>query len=476
MEVTSMAMCSNLTWPNCTLESNETVPQSRPVNVWSGVFAVCYTLICMAGLVGNGLVIFVVLRYAKMKTVTNIYILNLAISDLCFLIGLPFLIVTLTLEGWVFGNFLCKVFYILTSINWFTSVFTLIVMSADRYLAVCHPVRSMSYRTPLISRIVCICVWLASMLVMLPVMLYARTVDKSCTIMWPQNQAISREKAFIWYTLLLGFAIPSALISVFYLLVVLRLRTVGPKTKSKEKKKSHRKVTKMVLTVIAVYIICWLPYWCFQVALTFVEGKPPKWAIFLFQIITVMSYANSMLNPLLYAFFSENFRKTFLKAFSCASPADVNGALQVEHSMYPGSRKSGGQTMLSAGISSSAKTKLTSVDVELDDDEEDNDEKPEAEAELQPVMDKSEQTDSNHFDESCSKPTAVWITHRDHPRENGCDEACITVAFLLSHWPILTFLLGQGQNGLYVPEKCSWRWHPSEMAPLHNTFYIGYCR
>ncbi|ELT94371.1 hypothetical protein CAPTEDRAFT_103054, partial [Capitella teleta] len=313
---------------------NGTYNAPRPHSSWTFVFAVFYALICIAGLVGNGLVIFVVLRYAKMKTVTNMYILNLAISDLCFLIGLPFLIVTSIVKKWIFGFFLCKIFYILTSINWFTSVFTLIVMSADRYLAVCHPIRSMSYRTPIVSRVVCVCVWLSSMLVMLPIILYTRLIRNSCTLVWPQSDSVSGMKAFTWYALLLGFAIPCGLISVFYTLVVMRLRTVGPKNKSKEKKKSHRRVTKMVLTVIAVYIICWLPYWLYQVTLISMEN-PPSYFLLMSQIITVMSYANSMLNPLLYAFFSENFRKTFLKAFSCASPADVNRALQAENSLYP---------------------------------------------------------------------------------------------------------------------------------------------
>lgn len=60
--------------------------------------------------------------------------------------------------------------------------------------------------------------------------------------------------SFTMYTFLLGFAIPLCLILVFYTLVLRKLKTVGPKSKSKEKKRSHRKVTKLVLTVVAVYI------------------------------------------------------------------------------------------------------------------------------------------------------------------------------------------------------------------------------
>lgn len=67
--------------------------------------------------------------------------------------------------------------------------------------------------------------------------------------------------AFILYSLILGFALPLSLILVFYYLVIKKLQNVGPKNKSKDKKRSHRKVTRLVLTVITVYILSWSPYW-----------------------------------------------------------------------------------------------------------------------------------------------------------------------------------------------------------------------
>ncbi|KAK2142278.1 hypothetical protein LSH36_977g00002 [Paralvinella palmiformis] len=323
----NLTLFVNVSLTNGTEPDDGLLMSAGGIQIWTIVFTTFYALICTVGTFGNGLVILVVARYAKMKTVTNMYILNLAVADLCFLVGLPFLIVTAIMRRWLFGYIMCKVFYILTSMNWFTSVFTLTVMSADRYLAVCHPVRSMRFRTPLFSRIVCVCVWFGSFLVMLPIILYATTIEQeghvSCTIQWPGGQAISPDKAFIWYALLLGFAIPVALIIVFYALVVLRLKTVGPKKKSKEKKRTHRKVTKMVLTIIAVYVICWLPYWVFQITLTFLDADVPQWSIMMFQIFTLLSYANSLLNPLLYAFLSDNFRKSFIKAFHCANKREI---------------------------------------------------------------------------------------------------------------------------------------------------------
>ena len=333
------------------------------------ISVVCYLLICVLGLVGNGLVIYVVLMYAKMKTVTNMYILNLALSDFFFLIILPFLATTTIVEYWPFGFAMCKIYYVVYSINLFGGVFNLLLMSADRYLAVCHPIRSVKYRTPRIALFICLCVWSVSFLVMLPVILYSTTSPNThhpgtdtCGIRWPANQLIQPDTAFIWYSFILGFAMPVPLISVFYLLVIVRLRHVGPAKKSKEKKKSHRRVTRLVLSVIAVYIMCWLPLWSFQVKMVFSSGSERPSAtehrimMYLMHSFTILCYANSMLNPFLYAFLSDNFRKSFGKAFKClpfyGESSRSGGA---ENSVFPRTSQTG---MGRTGVSHAGEEKM----------------------------------------------------------------------------------------------------------------------
>ena len=61
-------------------------PPMLPVALMT-VIQVFYALVCVVGLCGNTLVIYVVLRYSKMQTVTNLYILNLALADECFLVS-----------------------------------------------------------------------------------------------------------------------------------------------------------------------------------------------------------------------------------------------------------------------------------------------------------------------------------------------------------------------------------------------------
>lgn len=135
---------------------------------------ILYLVVCIVGSFGNSLVIYVVLRFSKMQTVTNRYILNLAIADIAFLIGIPFLLTTMYLNEWVFGPFLCKLYMISTSITQFTSSIFLLIMSADRFIAVCHPISSPRFRTPLVSKIVSLIAWGMSALIMLPVMFFGK--------------------------------------------------------------------------------------------------------------------------------------------------------------------------------------------------------------------------------------------------------------------------------------------------------------
>ncbi|XP_077283974.1 allatostatin C receptor 2 [Arctopsyche grandis] len=355
-------MESYLNTSESSLYSNTTNDTSLGLNCSNGdipivylVTQVVYGIICVVGLMGNTLVIYVVLRYSKMQTVTNMYILNLAIADECFLIGIPFLITTMSLQCWPFGHAMCKAYMITTGINQFTSSIFLFIMSADRYIAVCHPISSPKMRTPFISRVVSAAAWTFSVLFMIPIFMYTTLIEQegrlSCNIVWPENELMNGQHIFTLYSLVLGFSLPLAFIFVFYCLVIRKLKTVGPKNKSKEKKRSHRKVTKLVLTVISVYVMCWLPYWVFQVALIY---SPPnicasRITITVFLIAGCFSYSNSAMNPILYAFLSDNFKKSFMKACTCAAGKDVNATLHMENSVFPRKHKAGGRGVANTG-------------------------------------------------------------------------------------------------------------------------------
>lgn len=328
-------------------ESNRTFYQECLSNRRSAthlITLIMYTIVCVIGLCGNTLVIYVVLRFTKMQTVTNIYILNLAIADECFLIGIPFLLYTMNICSWNFGEYMCKFYMISTSITQFTSSIFLLIMAADRYIAVCHPIESQKYRTINIAKLVSAFAWLASAILMLPVVLFSRSIRHkdnsnvySCNIDWPEDYRKHTGTTFTLYTFLLGFAIPLSFILIFYFLVIRKLHSVQQKHKSKDRKRSNRKVTRLVLTVIAVYVLCWLPHWTSQVFLIVSfsgHRELARFEILLFLLFGCLAYSNSAMNPVLYAFLSDNFRKSFSKAFTCVSRQNVNAQLLNEPSLY----------------------------------------------------------------------------------------------------------------------------------------------
>ncbi|CAG5929070.1 unnamed protein product [Menidia menidia] len=255
----------------------------------------------MVGLVGNTLAIYVVLRYAKMKTVTNIYILNLAVADELYIIGLPFLTTQNVLSYWPFGSFLCRVVMTADSMNQFTSIFCLTVMSMDRYLAVVHPIRSTKWRHPRVAKVVSAAVWAVSFIVVLPVVIFSDVQDQfnSCNMIWPEPKDVW-STAFIIYTSTVGFFGPLLIICLCYLLIVV-------------------KVTRMVVVIVVVFVLCWLPFFIINMVnlVVIIPESSTTAGIYFFAVI--LSYANSCANPLLYGFLSDNFKQSFRKVLCVRS-------------------------------------------------------------------------------------------------------------------------------------------------------------
>ena len=215
MNETLFAEC--LLTDNCQLEFPDQSPSLLSDYVFIGT-QVIYCLIFIIGLVGNTLVIYVVSCFPGLHTVTNTYILNLAIADQCFLLGLPLLIATMILRQWSFGSALCTLYLVTTSINQLTSSLFLMVLAADRYIAVCHPIVSPSLRTPTVCRAVVTVTWSVSALLMTPVFLYSDTIQdpdtgtETCNIVWTldnmddHSSLLNPHSIFTLYCFIFGFA------------------------------------------------------------------------------------------------------------------------------------------------------------------------------------------------------------------------------------------------------------------------------
>ncbi|XP_028018966.2 kappa-type opioid receptor isoform X2 [Balaenoptera acutorostrata] len=279
------------------------------------IITAVYSVVFVVGLVGNSLVMFVIVRYTKMKTATNIYIFNLALADALVTTTMPFQSTVYLMNSWPFGDVLCKIVISIDYYNMFTSIFTLTMMSVDRYIAVCHPVKALDFRTPLKAKIINICIWILSSSVGISAIVLGGTKVREgslgCSLQFPDDD-------YSWWDLFMkicvfvfAFVIPVLIIIVCYTLMILRLKSVRLLSGSREKDRNLRRITRLVLVVVAVFIICWTPIHIFILVEALGSSSYSTAALSSYYFCIALGYTNSSLNPILYAFLDENFKRCF---------------------------------------------------------------------------------------------------------------------------------------------------------------------
>uniref|UniRef100_A0A4W3HMK5 Mu-type opioid receptor n=1 Tax=Callorhinchus milii TaxID=7868 RepID=A0A4W3HMK5_CALMI len=304
----SSSLCANSgSFPcNGTTNSNQSVKNPSSVII-AIIITALYSIVCVLGLIGNVLVMYVIIRYTKMKTATNIYIFNLAVADALATSTLPFQNVNYLMGTWPFGNHLCKLVMSIDYYNMFTSIFTLTTMSMDRYIAVCHPVKALDFRTPKNAKIINICIWILSSAI--GILLFILGV-MDCALKFPHP-------SWYWDNLLkicvfiFAFVMPVLIITVCYGLMILRLKSVRMFSGSKEKDRNLRRITRMVLVVVAVFIVCWTPIHIYVIIQALIKIPSNLFTTITWHFCIALGYTNSCLNPVLYAFLDENFKRCF---------------------------------------------------------------------------------------------------------------------------------------------------------------------
>lgn len=131
---------------------------------------ICFSLIGITGFLGNTLVIFVVLMNPQMRSTTNMLIINLAIADLLFVIFcVPFTAIDYVAHEWPLGNAWCKIDQYLIIVTAMASIYTLVLMSLDRFLAVVYPISSRSFRNEQNALIAVTVLWILILSIAIPV-------------------------------------------------------------------------------------------------------------------------------------------------------------------------------------------------------------------------------------------------------------------------------------------------------------------
>ncbi|KAL7826923.1 hypothetical protein AOLI_G00321320 [Acnodon oligacanthus] len=299
------------------------------------IFGLIFTL----GVLGNSLVITVLARRkpGQQRSTTNVFILNLSIADLSYLLFcIPFQSTVYMLPTWVFGEFICKFIHYFFTVSMLVSIFTLSAMSVDRYVAIVHCRKSSSIRVVRHALLGVAVIWVLSLAMAVPVALYQSIVESQdnstyCWEVWPDN---NRRKIYVVFTFVFGYLLPLILISFCYAKVLnhlhKKLRNVSKKSEA-----SKKKTAQTVLVVVVVFCLSWLPHHVVHLWVEF-GSFPLNQASFLFRVTAhCLAYSNSSVNPIIYAFLSENFRQAYKQVFRCqaASECPVHDAREMRNKM-----------------------------------------------------------------------------------------------------------------------------------------------
>lgn len=280
-----------------------------------------YSLVCVLGLLGNGLV--VVLAGCRLKrTVSTVWFLHLAAADLLLNAFLPLYAAYAALGfHWPFGTALCKLSSFLLTCNMYTSVLLLSAISGDRCVSVLLPVWVQNHRSPRRTHAACTAIWALAALLSVPSLVFRDTRQLSggqvaCfnnfSLLSPGPAVAAAGSG--WHVgvtvtrFLCGFLVPGLVIAGCYFIIICRLQ--------RHRLSRNRKPFRIMAALVVAFFLCWCPYHI----LLLLELRPHAWPPAVFRLglplATALAITNSCLNPILYVFMGQDFKKFKVTLFS----------------------------------------------------------------------------------------------------------------------------------------------------------------
>ena len=306
-------------------------PPPIPSSYLQATAVIVYTLLSILTVGGNALVCFIVFHFMGVVTVTNLFIANLALTHL--LIGLfciPIVLVSdYLLSDWPFGAFMCKFTSFIQSVIVVCTVYTLIAMSVDRYIAIIHPLNTKLTRKQ--CRILIAGLWTFSIIFSLPIFIDMginhtcffrdsdHRIEYSQTKCEPIGLPLSLQEGYNVATMTIIYLIPLCLLTFIYIRLGWQLhqnRAPGEAHSERDAKLKHskKKVIKMCFTIVFLFGVCWFPIQLYtNLSHTYWDKiLAPEYAPHVYFTVHLMAMSNSCLNPVIYGVMSSKFRQGYL--------------------------------------------------------------------------------------------------------------------------------------------------------------------
>nr|AST36053.1 C-X-C chemokine receptor type 3-2 [Plecoglossus altivelis] len=284
---------------------------------------VVYSIVFVLALVGNALVLCVVRRYRNSQSagacsysLTDTFLLHLAISDLLLAFTLPLFAVQWANE-WVFGEAACKISGALFSLNRYSGILFLACISFDRYLAIVHAVSNGWKRNTCHAQIACGIIWTVCIALSGVDIAFRHVVnvgglgqkERRICRTWFTQSSMQWQVGLQLVNLMLGFGLPLVVMLYCYIRI---FRSLCNATR-RQKRKSLR----LIVSLVSVFVFCWAPFNCFQLTDSLQRLNVIGEVGCLFgrvvdigtMVTESLGLSHCALNPLLYGFVGVKFRR-----------------------------------------------------------------------------------------------------------------------------------------------------------------------
>lgn len=283
-----------------------------------------YMLTFILGSIGNVLVLLVV-QGKKRRTINDLFIVNLAISDLLMIGFLPVYTARLFVK-FHHSTAFCKTISPLATMTFFVSVFTLTSMAIHRCYVITNPFKPEIRKWKIIGWLIGL--WLASFLAVLPLVIVAQgDFGTECDEGWPSEKG---RKAYTASLFVLQYSLPLAVISAAYIRIAVDLlksstERFGPgkslNNNTRRVRKEDIQILKTIAVIVLVFAICLLPVQLSWMMTDFGGEREKQIAKDVFwKFDFLLSIIHSCLNPLVYGTLTRRFRRGYIKYLICLCP------------------------------------------------------------------------------------------------------------------------------------------------------------
>ncbi|KAK9398577.1 5-hydroxytryptamine receptor 7 [Crotalus adamanteus] len=326
------------------------------------VIGTAISIITLLTIAGNSLVVISVYIVKKLRQPSNYLVVSLAAADLSVALAvMPFVIITDLVGGkWLFGEVFCNVFIAMDVMCCTASIMTLCVISVDRYLGITQPLTYPVRQDGKLMAKMVFLVWVLSASITLPPLFgWAKNITVGCVCL------ISQDVGYTIYSTGVAFYIPTAVMLLMYHRIYKVAKTSARKhrfvdfprprdqdciicvdsgarlprstRRSQAAKecatlsrflqedpknmsifKREQKAARTLGVIVGAFTVCWLPFFLMSTARPFLcDSRGSCIPLWLERTLLWLGYTNSLVNPLIYAFFNRDLRTTFWNLLRC---------------------------------------------------------------------------------------------------------------------------------------------------------------